>query len=49
VKYTCKECGKEVIVENGNVKRDCACDNGIIAHMTATARGIGGMVNRKTA
>ncbi len=39
VKYTCKECGKVVIVENGNIKRDCACENGIIAHMTATVSG----------
>jgi hypothetical protein len=42
-KLTCAKCGKEVSVENGEIKRSCACNSAVIAHMTAHAKGSSSM------
>lgn len=40
--YTCKECGKPVIVKSdGSIERTCEHKGTVIAGMTAVAKGVG--------
>lgn len=43
--YRCAECGRAVAVVEGNMIRACACEAGVIAEMSATARGAGGLTS----
>lgn len=42
-RYTCKDCGKPAVVDDGGVIRLCEHTGPVIAHMTAVARGAGGV------
>lgn len=37
--YSCKECGKPVERRGNEFTRKCACNGGVIAHLSATAYG----------
>ena len=39
----CKECKKEAVIENGEVKKTCQCECGVEADMKATAKGNGSL------
>lgn len=41
--YACKECGKPAEVKDGKVIKSCDCKAPVIAHMSATITGVGGM------
>jgi DNA-directed RNA polymerase subunit RPC12/RpoP len=43
--YKCSECGKEVIVLEGEVIKACECEAPIIAEAEASMNGAGGLVN----
>lgn len=41
--YVCKECGKEAVVQDGKIIRSCNHVTTIIAKMSGTAYGVGGI------
>lgn len=42
--YRCAGCGRAVAIVEGAAIRACACEAGIIAEMSATTRGAGGLL-----
>jgi hypothetical protein len=40
--YTCKACQAKVESDANGVRKSCACDAPIVAHLTATVTGEGG-------
>jgi len=42
-KYSCSGCGLSVIIYQGETIKACKCDAPIVANMSASAHGVGGI------
>lgn len=46
-KLTCAKCDKPVDMVDGEIKRNCDCNEAVIAHLSATARGASSVASSK--
>ena len=41
--YTCAKCSLPAVIKDGQIRRACACESPLIAHLKATATGTAGL------
>ena len=46
-KLTCAKCGKAVEWVDGEIKRNCDCNEAVIAHMSAKASGSSSLASKR--